>query len=372
MYVDNQITSRQLMLLVVLFTIGSSVLFVPAGAAAAAKQDAWISILAGIGLSLLLVVLYNAVAGLYPGLTLVEISEKLLGKWLGAIVSLFLIVNTFAVGGVSLIDFAGTFVTRQIMPATPVIAANILFGVVAVWGQYLGLGTVARAAEVLFPVVTALFIVMILAVSPNMKLEHLQPAFTAGVKPLIKSCISYLSYSTFPVVFFLMINPTSVKETRQASKAMLAGTLVGGLFLLAITTACVAVLGAEGTFRQAYPSYTLAKKINIANFITRIEVLMATLWFLSLYFKLMIYFFAGMKGMTQLLKLRDNRALVLPLGLLSIVFSRIFYPSAAYRQLWDEKIWPLYVGTSGLIIPLLLLAIGIIRKKGTMHRKNNS
>ncbi|WP_231884662.1 GerAB/ArcD/ProY family transporter [Paenibacillus elgii] len=369
---DNQITSRQLMLLVVLFTIGSSVLFVPGGATAAAKQDAWISILAGIGLSFLLVCMYNGVAGLYPGLTLVEISEKLLGKWLGAIVSFFLIVSTFAVGGVSLIDFAGTFVTRQIMPATPVIAANILFVVVAIWGQYLGLGTVARAAEVLFPLITALFIVMILAVSPNMKLEHLQPAFTVGVKPLIKSCISYLGFSTFPAVFFLMIYPPCVKEPDQASKAMLIGNIVGGLFLLTITTVCVAVLGAEGTSRQAYPSYTLAKKINIANFITRIEVLMATLWFLSLYFKLMIYFFAGMKGLAQLLKLQDKRALLLPLGLLSVVFARMFYPSAAYRQLWDEKIWPLYVGTSGLIIPLLLLAMGIIRKKGTMRRKNNS
>ncbi|XOK64267.1 GerAB/ArcD/ProY family transporter [Paenibacillus elgii] len=369
---DNQITSRQFMLLVALFTIGSSVLFVPAGAAAAAKQDAWISILAGIGLSLLLICLYNAVANLYPGLTLVEMSEKLLGKWLGAIVSLFLIVNTFAVGGVSLIDFAGTFVTRQIMPATPVLAANILFGAIAIWGMRLGLGTVARAAEVLFPLITALFIVMILTVSPNMKLEHLQPAFTAGVKPIIKSCISYLAYSTLPVVFFLMIYPSCVKEPKQTFKTMLLGSMVGGLFLLTITTVCVVVLGAEGTSRQAYPSYTLAKKINIANFITRIEVLMATLWFLSLYFKLMIYFFAGMKGLAQLLKLRDNRALVLPLGLLSLVFSRIFYPSAAYRQLWDEKIWPLYAGTSGLIIPLLLLAIGTVRKKGSMRRKNNS
>ncbi|WP_127484903.1 GerAB/ArcD/ProY family transporter [Paenibacillus ehimensis] len=360
---DERISTRQFRLLVIYFTIGSSVLFVPTVTAAATKQDAWISIVTGIGLNLLLVYLYIAVGNRYPGLSIVELSQMLLGKWLGTAVSIFLIVNTFVIGAVSLVDFAGTFVSRQIMPDTPVYAANILYVLSAVIGLRLGLRTIAQAAEALFPIITALFVIMILTVSPNMDTDNLQPVFEMGLKPHIKANISYFAFSAFPTVFFLMIYPSCVREGKRASKALLLGTLIGGLFLLIITVVCIAVLGAEGTARQAYPSYTLAKKINIANFFTRIEVLMAALWLIALYFKLVVYFYAGMRGLAQLFKMPDNRALVLPLGVIAIALSRILYPSAAYRHEWDTKIWPLYVGTSGLIIPLLLLGIGAVKKR---------
>ncbi|KPV58846.1 hypothetical protein QJ48_14410 [Paenibacillus sp. A3] len=360
---DDRISARQFLLLVIFFTIGSSVLFVPTATAATAKQDAWISIVTGIGLSFLLMYLYIAVGDRYPGLSLVELSQKLLGKWLGAAVSVFLIINTFMVGAVALIDFAGTFVSRQIMPDTPVYAANILYTMSAVIGLRLGLRTIARAAEVLFPIITALFIIMILTVSPNINTDNLQPVFEMGFKPHAKANISYFAFSSFPTVFFLMIYPSCVREGKKASTAFLLGTLIGGLFLLIITTVCIAVLGAEGTARQAYPSYTLAKKINIANFFTRIEVLMAALWLVALYFKLIVYFYAGMRGLAQLFKMKDSRSLVLPLGVIAVALSRIIYPSAAYRYEWDTKIWPLYAGTSGLILPLLLLGIGAVQKR---------
>ncbi|SCW65321.1 spore germination protein KB [Paenibacillus tianmuensis] len=360
---DDRISARQFLVLVIFFTIGSSILFVPSVTATYAKQDAWISIVTGIGLNLLLVYLYIAVADRYPGLSLVELSQKLLGKWFGAAVAVFLIINAFVIGAVSLVDFAGTFVSRQIMPDTPVFAANILYVLPAVIGLRLGLRTIARAAEAMFPLITALFIIMILTVAPNINPEHLQPVFEAGFKALAKANISYFAFSAFPTVFLLMIYPSCVKEGKKASKAFLLGIFIAGLFLLIITTVCIAVLGAEGTARQAYSSYTLAKKINIADFFTRIEVLMATFWLIALYFKLVVYFYAGMKGLAQLFNMQNYRALVLPLGVISVALSRILYPSAAYRHEWDAKIWPLYVGTSGVIIPLLLLGTDAVKKR---------
>ncbi|MCP1308317.1 GerAB/ArcD/ProY family transporter [Paenibacillus tyrfis] len=360
---NDRINARQFLLLVIFFTIGSSVLFVPSVTAATAKQDAWISIVTGTGLSLLLVYLYIAVADRYPDLSMVELSQKLLGRWLGTVVSIFLIINTFVVGAVSLVDFAGTFVSRQIMPDTPVYAANTLYVLSAVIGLRMGLRTIARAAEAMFPLTMVLFVIMILTVSPNMNTDNLLPVLEVEFKPFIKSNIAYLGFSTFPTVFFLMMYPSCVREGKKASKAFLLGTLLGGLFLLVITVACIAVLGAEGTARQAYPSYTLAKKINIANFFTRIEVLMATLWLIALYFKLIVYFYAGMRGLAQLFKIQDYRALVLPLGVISLALSRILYSSAAFRHEWDGKIWPVYVATSGLLIPLLLLGTGAVRKR---------
>ncbi|MDQ0493801.1 MULTISPECIES: GerAB/ArcD/ProY family transporter [Paenibacillus] len=44
-----KISARQLLILTILFTIGSTILIIPSGMALVAKQDAWIATLVGVG-----------------------------------------------------------------------------------------------------------------------------------------------------------------------------------------------------------------------------------------------------------------------------------------------------------------------------------
>ncbi|MGW9530536.1 GerAB/ArcD/ProY family transporter [Paenibacillus terrae] len=47
-----KISSRQLLILTILFTIGTAILVIPSVMAATAKQDAWIGALVGVGAGL--------------------------------------------------------------------------------------------------------------------------------------------------------------------------------------------------------------------------------------------------------------------------------------------------------------------------------
>ncbi|MFB0846234.1 GerAB/ArcD/ProY family transporter [Paenibacillus oleatilyticus] len=360
---EKQITVRQFRLMVILFTIGSSLLAIPSTAAASAKQGAWIPILVGMGCGCLILLLLIKVTRRYPTLTFVEINSLLLGKWVGALVSLIWIITAFIGGVCTLVYYMGHFITTQIMTTTPAYIVNIIFSALLVMGLLLGLRTVARTAEILFPVVALLIAALIGFVSPKIQLEHFQPVWEAGVRPILKSALDYVSFAGFPLVFFLTIYPSSVRTGTKASKTFVLGSLIGGMLLLLVTAACIGVLGAEPTARLFYPSYSLAKRINIADFITRIEVIVAAIWIITLFFETIVYFYASMKGLAQLLKLSDERALALPLGLLAAVLSLIVYHNSAYQQEWDERTWPFWVMTSGLFFPLLLLAVGAIRKK---------
>ncbi|WP_163856273.1 GerAB/ArcD/ProY family transporter [Paenibacillus elgii] len=360
---SDKMTRRQFLILVILFSIGSSILFIPSAAARDVKQGAWIPIVAGIGTGLLIVLLLMRVAHRYPDLTYVEINRRLLGKWMGTIVSVVSFVACYVLGASTLVYYMGDFMTTQVMRTTPEYMIHIMFTLIVVMGLLLGLKTLAFTAEVLFPIVVVLFAALIVFVSPKIQLEHFQPVFEAGILPILKGVFSYMSYTSFPLVFFLMIYPSAVQGGMKASGAFLLGSFIGGMFLLIVTAACVGVLGAEQTARQFYPSYALAKRINIANFITRIEVIVAAFWIIALYFKTVIYFYASVKGMAQLLKLDDERVLVIPLGLLMVPLSLFTYPSSAYQLQWDEKVWPVYSITIGLLFPLLLVAAGAFRKK---------
>ncbi|MGF9916500.1 endospore germination permease [Paenibacillus ehimensis] len=360
---DKKITVRQFLMMVILFSIGSSILFIPSGAAGYTKQGAWISTLAGMATGVPIILLFLNLARRYPDMTFVEISNQLLGRWLGTAFSLYWILTAFMGGATTLVYYMGNFITTQIMPDTPEYTINIMFSGIVVMGLLLGMNTLARAVEVLFPVVIVLFFVLIVFVSPKIQIEHFLPVIDFGIKPFIKAILLYISYTSIPVVFYLMIYPSSVRGGTKAAKALLIGNLIGGSLLLIITAACVGVLGAGPTARQFYPSYALAKRINVANFITRIEVIVATIWIIGLYYKTSIYFYAMLKGAAQLFSVRSERVLALPLGLIMVVMSLVVYPNSAYQLQWDERTWTLYGPTAGLIFPLVLLVVDMVRSK---------
>jgi len=358
----GKISVRQFMVLVTLYTIGSAILVIPSAIAAYAKQDAWIAAIVGVGAGLLLVWLYLAVGNLFPHMTLMELNEKLLGKWLGKTVSLLFTTTLFVSAPPFILFYLGNFMTTQILPQTPIQAINIFFAIIVVMGMRLGLETLARSAEILFPWFVLLFIGLVLFISPQIKLENLSPVLGTGVKPLLPATLSFLSIAYLPLVVFLMIFPY-VNQQQEARKAFFIGSLAGGLVMIIMIALAILVLGADITERQMYPSYALAKKINVGNFLQRIEAIMAVMWFISLYFKLTFYFYSAVVGFSQIFNLKDYRPLVLPFGMLLVVLSLIIVPNVVYGQTWDAKTWMPYSLTIGFLYPVLLLGVSACRKK---------
>lgn len=358
---NGKIGVGQFTVLVTLFTIGTTILIIPAGLAAEAKQDAWITAILGVGVGLLLVLFYNAVSSLFPQMTIVQYSEILLGKWIGKMVSLLFVFFSF-IGATTLLFIVGNFMTTQIMPATPIQALNIIFALIVVMGVRLGLEVIARSAEILFPWFVLLFIVLILFISPQLEFQNLLPVLETGIKPILRATLSFASTASLPFIVFFMIFPVHVNKPKAARKGFLIGTLIGGTFMILIVILCILVLGADTTARHMYPSYTLVKKINVGDLIQRIEAIMAGMWFITIYFKLTLYFYAAVLGLAQILELKDYRPLTLPLGMILVVFSLVVYPNVPYMNTWDEKIWPPFALTMGLILPLVLFVVGNFKK----------
>ncbi|WP_084011717.1 GerAB/ArcD/ProY family transporter [Paenibacillus kribbensis] len=364
-----KISARQLMILTILFTIGSTILIIPSGMALVAKQDAWIASLVGVGCGLLIVYLYIKITDLYPQMTLVEIMEALLGKWLGKAVALLFFSLLFINAPAPVLFYLGNFLTTQIIPETPIQAVNILFAVIVLFAVRLGLEVLARSAEMMFPLFILLYISFTVLVVSNIKLENVQPVLEAGVGPIWPAALSFVSTAYLPHIVLLMIFPASVNRSDQARKAFLIGSLIGGLILVVIITLAILVLGPEITATNIYPSYALAKKINIGHFLQRIEAIMATMWFISLFFRLTLYMYSIVTAIAQIFQLKSSQQLVLPLGIILVVVSIIVYPNVPYQQTYDTKTWIPYALSIGLLFPLLLLGIHALKRLWTTKDK---
>ena len=254
--------------------------------------------------------------------------------------------------------------TTQIMPETPIESINIIFACIVLMGVRLGIETLARSAEMLFPLFIVLFIILAIFVSPQIKWENIQPVLETDMNVLLKAVIFFTSVYSLSPVALLMIFPASVNRLKEARKAFVSGAFIGGMVLIIIIALTILVLGAETTARQTYPSYALAKKINVGNFLQRIEIVMAGMWFITIFFRVSCYFYASVIGLAQSLNLKDYRFLILPLGILMIALSLIVHPNVVHSEEYNKGEWIPYVATYGLLLPLLLLGINAFRKKG--------
>lgn len=359
------ISPRQFMLLVFLFTIGSSVLLLPTPLAEASKQNSWIAGTFALGIGQLLVWLYIVLWNRFGSLTLVEYCEYALGKWLGKLVSLLFFFHALLLTSL-VVRNIGDFMTTLIIPETPLVAIHSFFLFVVIVGVRYGLETFARISELFFPWVSFLFFFMVFAVMPQVKVTNIQPVMEGGLKTVIGGALPFLGTPVLELVLFLFILP-SLQQKKQAAKGFFVGTLLGGMVLILISALSILVLGVTMTTLSVYPSYVLAQKINIGKFLERIEAVLAILWMMTIFIKGTLCFYTTSLSLTQLLKLSDYRPITWPLGTLVLYLSIISYPNVAYFVTVIGKTWFPYSLTIGLFIPLLLLAAGWIKEK--MGRK---
>ncbi|MBH5316834.1 endospore germination permease [Paenibacillus sp. GSMTC-2017] len=356
----GKIGARQLAILACLATIGDSILALPSITATVGKQDAWISAILGLVIGIIIVFLFTFVGKLYPSLTVIEYNEKILGKWLGLCASLLFLFFIFIDASVYVREI-GDFMTTMIMPDTPIQYIHVLFIFIVVMGIRLGLEVFTRAGELFFPFFVLLFMLFIIFLAPQAKLENIQPIFEEGIRQVMPGSLASAAYPFMELIVFLMIFPY-VNRTDQIRKSMIIGTLLGGIVIILIVMLSILVLGVNFTASHHYPSFELAKKISIGDFLERVEAIMMILWFLSIYFKLAIYFYSFNLGIAQMLRLKEYKFLTLPLGIILLIGSLTLDPNIVYfNQL--AKYWPMYDLTYIVGFLVLLLAVYAVRHK---------
>lgn len=358
---EREINTLQFASLAFHFTTGSSILIIPSLLAERAKQDAWLAAIVATACGLLLVCLYNALGSRYPDLNLAEYSERVFGKWIGKTVSL-LFASFALVLSALVLENIGVFITIEMMPETPIGVIHALMLWVVVLGVFLELKTLGRAAEIFFILVTVIYILTVTLILPHASIENIQPVLAGGIKPVLLGSLTFIGVPFLELVIFLMLYP-HVKKTADGKKGFLIGTALSSFWLSLAVLVTILSLSATITELLVFPTYYVVKKINVAEFIQRVEAGLAVLWFVSIFFKTTICFYAGVHALARSLSLRSHRPLVIPLALIVFFLSTNAFKTYAYFYEFVVYIWPFCAATFGLVLPLLLLGGTFIRRR---------
>ncbi|MGF9697616.1 GerAB/ArcD/ProY family transporter [Paenibacillus sp. MABNR03] len=351
----GRLTVRQLGALLFLCTIGEQILVFPAMITSFAHEDAWISALLGVagGIGILSIML--AAYKLHPRLNLVENALRTLGPWIGGLFSCFYLFY-FLISTSTFVREIGDFMSTQILHDTPLWIVHLLFVCPLVWGLICGLECIARSAEVFLPLVVLFLLILTVCLLPHLKLENIQPVLAQGFLDPFRGFIAVLTYPYCELCIFMMLFPYAKQEPHLEKDILLAG-LIGGLMLTLTLTICLLVMGPFMTQHHWFASFQLSEKINIGNFLQRIEAFMASVWIIAVFFKSILFFYSFVLGITHLFSLSSYRSLILPSALLILAMSILVSPNQIFYLKVIIPYWIDWDLTCGIALPVLLILV---------------
>ncbi|KZE71516.1 spore gernimation protein [Paenibacillus jamilae] len=364
-----RISIRQVTVLMFMSLIGDMLLIYPTMITHIAHQDAWISSILSIPLGLIIIYVLLRLHELYPSLTLIEATRKILGPVFGSIVSCWYLFYFFMSTALNARE-VGDYLTTQIFESTPLRVLLAMEVLMLVLAALAGIEAFSRVSEILIPVYVFIFSGLILALLPQIHLSNVRPVLENGLAPVAKGMVPGAAMPFAGMSIMLMVFPF-VNKKGHFKRDMLLASLLGGVLISLFLLLSLLVIGPFVTNYSPYISSALSTKINELNYITRIESLVALLWALVAFFKGVIFFFAFTFGITQLFRISNVQPFIIPAGALVFGMTILITPNVFYYV--RTLVYPMAAWhyTNGLIIPLLLWTVYLCRQKWK-HRQNTS
>jgi spore germination protein KB len=328
----NKITNHQFFCLTAGGAFGGAVIVISPILAQIAKQDAWITTIITPIYGVLIILFLWYFGSRFPGMTYVGIIRQVFGKWIGTAVSALFVLICLIIA-CHFPWYVADFYSTVVMPETPPFAIILLFLVALIIGLLYGLKAIARAFEIFIIFASFLLLLAALLAAPKIEINNILPVFENGLAPVLKSSVHLSSVMTFPCFLLLMIYPRNVETIKGARRPLIVGYLWAALLIFVTITMTLLVLGARLTASANFPSYLLATEIDVGIIFSRLEFMISTVWiFTHLYHRLFVFLYAGLMGLTEILGLRDYRKIVLPVGLIVLVYSGVAFNDVIHSR----------------------------------------
>ncbi|WP_068786533.1 GerAB/ArcD/ProY family transporter [Paenibacillus phocaensis] len=343
--------------ILILFIMGSTMIL---GAAGQAKSDAWLSIMFAILIAIPIVLIAARLLTLFPGQNLFEICQHVFGKWIGKAFSLLYIWYAIHVGALVLRHF-GEFMDTETMPETPMIVPMLFVSALSIIVVLYGLDTMGRSARLLLNICMFTIVLVLCLTIQRLNFNHLLPILDNGWGPVWEGTFSAFSFPFAETFLLTAILGGGVNDRKSFYRIFLHGLWIGGLLVLFISYRNILVLGPNTISNVYFPSYTAVGRINIGDFIQRIEGTVAVVFVICVFMKLSVCLLAASQGIAKLLHLKSYRSVAVQTGLLITYLASALFNNIMEMDYFVMKIYQYYAFPFQVVFPLILLLAAEIK-----------
>ncbi|RAS81137.1 GerAB/ArcD/ProY family transporter [Priestia endophytica] len=353
-----KISAIQLFALMFIFGLGTA-LVVSYGRQAG--KDVWLSILLAMSGGVILSFIYYFLFRQYPNLLLTGYTREILGKYLGWIVGLLYCVYFLYICGRNVREF-GDLLVSSTLSETPLLVINLTLVLVMCYVIHLGVEVVGRTAEVFVVILLLLggagnFFVL---VSGDVNFQHILPFLEHGWKPIFTTAFPHLLIFPFgEMIAFTMIAPY-LNRPQLVKRVWLTALISSGLILGWTVLLNISVLGVEVMQKSTFPTLTAVGKVNLLDFIERLDAIVVFTLLITVFFKASVYLYSAIIGIADLFKLNRYHRILLPIGTI-VIFLSLTMASSFSEQGEEGFITEFVSFVMFVVIPLFMLLISIIR-----------
>ncbi len=352
---QGKIGNSQLILLMVAFILGTSIVLVPGNQA---NHDAWIAIILGLIMGIFFALIFIFLSNRFKGKNLIQINDIVYGPYFGKLVSVSFLWYLFHTGSLGTNAFK-YFFSATILPQTPDIVLMGLLILICSYAVKNGIEVIARCGFILVLAAIVSFLGSSLFLIKDFQISNFFPILETPVKKLLLAAYGASIFPFAEISVFTMIIPY-LNSKRNVIFPVLTALLIGGLFLIGMSIRNIGVLGPMNNI-YVYPTFAADRLINVGNLLTRLEIL-TVIGFLTLgLIKISTVLYITVLGSAQLLGLRTYRPLILPIGILMVIVALFNFKNTTDDLAFAQKIYPIYAFPFVVGIPVLTLIIAMIR-----------
>lgn len=357
----ERISRWQLATVTIGFLLGTSTLIVHTGPA---KQDAWMSVILGGILGMIMMSLWYRLANMFPGELPAQYFPKVAGKYIGTGLSLLYVWFCFHLAALVIRNVVEVYMTT-VFVYTPPCVIYAMSSFLSLYALFSGFEPFARTTELVIPVMLLLTagILLLTAATPDLiKMENFLPMFEKGVVPMLKGAFANFGFPFGETIVLLSTLP-HVKRQSESKKYLIWAFVIGTLTLTLIQVRNIAVLGPAQLKGSVFPSLLAVQMINVGQFIQRLDALVLFVWTFGAFKKGTVCLFAVIDNLKVILGIKDKKLLIFPICATTACFSRLLYRNTIDMLDFADYVFPVYAFPFEVIIPSLILVLAVIRKK---------
>lgn len=358
---NDRISPYQLAMIIITASIGIGIFSLPANIAIEAGVNGYILLpLAGL-VNLVAVSIMIKLCNLFPQKTLPDITEIVLGKFLGKIVTFLItliILNLITFSMRSFTDVLNIFILFK----TPSWVVSLTFLLVCAYLVRGGVEAIARFHEVGFLMLFVPFLLVIILGYRNVAPNNLMPFmynFTGDIGKYLG--IVFFSLGGFEVILYYL---AFVKRKNNMYKPVFLSVLFTTVFSTIVVIICTAKFGSELTGQLTWPLINYIRGVSQGRFFMEsLDGILIWLWTLAVFTTVIINYYIVNLSVAKIFNIQEQKKLVIPVGILLYVLSL----SVGNTKVLMESIKiirPIQVIIIVYAVPILLLIVAKIRKLG--------
>lgn len=348
----------------VLFTMGTSIFL---GVPGQSGNSDWIALLLAMLLVVPVLLIYARLHVLLPGKNIFDMLIAVFGKVFGRILSCLYIWYALHLGAMIIRNF-GEFCRTVTLTDTPMLVPMLCLGLLCVWVVKAGIEVMGRTAKLLLIFAILVNLTIFTLAIPKLEYHHLLPLLDRGWHLIFSDAMSMFSFPFAEIVIFLGAF-NSLSEKQSMRKVLVSSLLLSGAIILTATMRNLLMLGPEVLSSLYFPSYVTAGRINVGDFLTRIEASSAVAFVITTFIKASLCLYVASSGVAKVFNLKSYRSVVLQMGLIMVYFADFVFKDIMEMHYFSYHIYKVYAFPFQVIIPLILWICAEIMVGKSRHKQ---